>query len=238
VACSNQIHECGDGIDNDGDGLIDAADPDCLGACDDTEKSYYGRLPGSNGPPCSTDCYFDQDVGTGNDDCRWSHKCDPHEVAPDYYPEPESGSSCAYNPAASIPGTLSTCADLQTTQSPLCHAYCDPLIPNGCDCFGCCELPAGSAKYVWIGSEDANGMGTCDLAHAADSTKCHPCEPVPSCLNPCDPCEKCIGKSAVPAGCSAQDQCAPGIQPCGLAGQSCCPAGTYCITGCCQPTPM
>ena len=30
-------------------------------------------------------------------------------------------------------------------------------------------------------------------------------------------------------------QCAEGIQPCGLAGQSPCPVDFYCVTGCCQP---
>ncbi len=31
--------ECGDCQNNDGDGLADLADPDCLGACDDSETS-------------------------------------------------------------------------------------------------------------------------------------------------------------------------------------------------------
>lgn len=37
VPCPKQVYQCGDLIDNDGDGLIDAEDPDCLGPCDDTE---------------------------------------------------------------------------------------------------------------------------------------------------------------------------------------------------------
>lgn len=238
--CQAHLYECGDAIDNDGDGLIDSDDPDCLGACDNTEGSYDGAIPGQSGAGCTVDCYFDADSGSGNDDCHWSHKCDPNEVSPGYHPESNEGSYCGYDPAAQVPGVSlpTTCADLHDTQSPGCHAYCAPLVPNGCDCFGCCELPAGSGNHAWIGSLDANGNGICDLAHALDPTKCEPCEPVPGCLNPCDACEICIGKGAAAPGCSAQDQCAPGIQPCGLPGQGCCPSDTYCVTGCCQPTPL
>jgi hypothetical protein len=237
VACQGHIYQCGDGIDNDGDGHIDADDPECLGPCDNTEENFYGGVPGQDGSPCRTDCYFDQDIGPGNDDCYWSHKCDPHEVAPSYYPESDHGGACAYNPNASTPGTNKTCAELSQTQSNVCLSYCMPLTPNGCDCFGCCELPAGSGKYAWLGSENNFG-GSCNEATVDDPTKCQPCEPVPSCMNPCDACELCIDKAAVGPGCSPQDQCAAGIQPCGLPGQTCCPAGSYCITGCCQPTPQ
>jgi hypothetical protein len=236
--CSQHIYECGDGIDNDGDGLTDSDDPDCLGACDNSEDSLFPGIFTENAPGCVVDCYFDQNSGPGDDDCHWSHRCDPNEVAPDYYPEPNEGSYCEYDPNASIPGSAATCADLHDTQSDACHAYCDPVVPNGCDCFGCCELPAGGGKFVWLESTDQNYNPTCDLAHVADPTKCHPCEPVTGCMNPCDSCEICIGKPAVPAGCQPVDQCAPGVQPCGLVGEACCPAGTYCVTGCCQPVPQ
>jgi hypothetical protein len=231
--CRTQIYQCGDGLDNDGDGLIDSDDPDCLGACDNVEDSFFNNIPGT-GQACKVDCYFDSDIGSGNDDCHWSHMCDPNEVSPGYHPESYVGDSCAYDPASGIPGSAASCADLHATQSPECHTFCGPLVPNGCDCFGCCELPAGSGKYAWSGSKG----GDCTLANALDPAKCEPCEPVPGCINPCDACEICIGKGAVAPGCSAQDQCAPGIQPCGLPGQDCCPSGTYCVTGCCQPTAL
>lgn len=227
------VYKCGDGLDNDGDGLIDSDDPDCLGACDNTEDSFGPGFFQQSDPGCTVDCYFDADPGSGNDDCHWSHRCDPNEVSPGYHPESSEGSFCAYDPATQIPGTAATCADLQATQSPECHAYCGPLVPNGCDCFGCCELPAGSGKYAWIGSHDDG----CTLASALDPSKCEPCAPVPGCLNACDACEICIGKATVAPGCAVQDQCAPGIQPCGLPGQGCCPSGNYCVTGCCQPVP-
>jgi len=250
--CQGHIYQCGDLIDNDGDGLIDAQDPDCLGPCDNTEGSYYGGIPGQNNAPCKMDCYFDQDTGPGNDDCYWNHKCDPNEVAPAYSPETQSGSQCAYDLKANTPGTPKTCDELYQTQSNTCLSYCGPLTPNGCDCFGCCELPAGGGKYVWLGSVDANGQGSCDLKNVADPTKCHPCEPVKGCLNTCGHCELCVGKTTLPPDCNPSGsstssgagaggggagQCDPGVQACGLPGQAPCAAGDYCITGCCQQIP-
>src|SRR5262249_34071017 len=99
--CQGHVYACGDCLDNDGDCKIDDADSQCLGPCDNTEDSLYGGIPGQNNSPCKSDCYFDQDTGSGNDDCYWSHKCDPLEVPPLYPPE---DSKCAYNPNANIPG--------------------------------------------------------------------------------------------------------------------------------------
>ncbi len=263
-ACQGHIYQCGDLIDNDGDGLIDSDDPDCLGPCDNTEGGLYGGIPGQSGPACTVDCYFDQDSGSGNDDCHWSHKCDPHETAPDYYPESREGNKCEYDAKANTPGTGQTCDQLYTTQSQACHDYCGPLTPNGCDCFGCCELPAGKGNYVWLGSEDANGNGSCTLADLNDPAKCQPCLPVQGCLNHCDPCELCIGKTTLPPECNPGSgsggagstgagsastgagsttgsgggtQCPAGVQACGLPGQATCPNSYYCITGCCQQIP-
>lgn len=262
--CQGHIYECGDLMDNDGDGVKDSDDPDCLGPCDNTEGSFYGGIPGQAGPACTVDCYFDQDSGAGNDDCHWNHQCDPNEVAPGYYPESSEGAKCAYNPNANTSGTNQTCEQMFTTQTQACHDYCGPLTPNGCDCFGCCELPAGKGKYVWLGSQDAAGVGSCSLANLNDPAKCQPCQPVKACLNNCDPCELCIGKDTLPPGCNpvpgtssgsgtggaasttssgsttgsgGGTQCPTGVQACGLPGQSACEVGAYCITGCCQVIP-
>lgn len=238
ISCLGHIYQCGDGLDDDNDGLIDAQDPDCLGPCDNTEDSYYGGIPGQNNSPCRQDCYFDQDTGTGNDDCFWSQSCDPLSKPPDY--PPSGDNKCAYNENVTIPGTLESCSSLRQAQSQTCADYCGPLTPNGCDCFGCCELPAGSGKYVWLGSTD-NAVGSCDAANVGDPTKCHPCTPVKSCFNDCGPCEVCIGRSKVPSSCKpdsgAGRQCAPGDQKCGQPGEAPCPANFYCITGCCKPIP-
>jgi hypothetical protein len=237
-ACAGQIYECGDGIDNDSDGAIDADDDECVGACDNTEIGLDNALPGASSGTCLTDCYFDPSSGAGDDGCYWNYQCDSLEIPPAFYPQSQLGVACMYDPFANTPGTPSSCSELETTQSPQCADYCGPLVPNGCDCFGCCELPARSGQFVLMGSLDVNGVSTCTLGDAGDPSKCHPCTPVPVCLNTCAPCERCAGEKAAPAGCPVADQCPSGAQPCGAPGQDCCPDGSYCVTGCCQPMPM
>ena len=240
--CQGKVYQCGDLLDNDGDGLTDAADPDCLGPCDNTEDSFYGGIPGQNNAPCRQDCYFDQDTGTGNDECYWNHQCDPLSVAPGF--SPSGDSKCGHDPNAKTSGTPKSCAELKASQLAQCESYCGPLTPNGCDCFGCCELPAGSGKHVWLGSTVAN-VGSCDRDGLTDPSKCKPCTPVPSCFNDCGECELCIGKSTLPAKCTpdagldsgVEEQCPTGVQACGLTGQEPCPPGAYCITGCCRQVP-
>jgi len=257
--CANHTYDCGDTLDNDNDGLIDSQDPDCLGPCDNTESSFYGGISGQPGPPCTVDCYWDANSGSGDDECYWTHECDPNEVGDPGHPEPAS--KCPYDPDANVPGTNLTCDTLKMTQSDVCGTVCGPLTPNGCDCFGCCELPAGGGKFVWLGSEDeATGEGSCTIADIADPLKCEPCLPVPSCLNDCGLCELCIGKTTVPPECNPSGtggsggagpggggpggggaggggsmQCPSGVQPCGLPGQASCGVDYYCVTGCCQP---
>jgi hypothetical protein len=238
--CGSRLLACGDCDDNDKDGLIDAADSECLGACDDTEDSFNGGMVGNN-TPCRLDCYFDSDSGSGNDGCYWSHRCDSLSLAPDF--PPSADSRCAYDAGEMIPGAPASCDDLESSQSEMCREICGPLTPNGCDCFGCCEVPSGSQRFVWIGSTD-NGVASCDRAHVDDPTKCRPCTPVMGCFNPCDQCEVCVGHSANdPSSCSAVDsgpaprQCAPGVQACGREGQPLCGPNQYCVTGCCITVP-
>jgi hypothetical protein len=235
TSCQGKIYRCGDCVDNDGDGAIDAADAECTGACDDTEDSYFGGIPGQNNAPCRSDCYFDQDTGSGNDHCYWNQECDPLSVAPDY--PPGGDARCAYDPTAKIAGTSASCAELAQTQEPECESVCGPLTPNGCDGFGCCELPAASGKFVWIGSSDRN-VGTCNQDTLADPAACHPCTPVPSTFNACDPCEVCVGRPSPAASCSdALARCPRGEQACGQLGEAACAAEQYCVTGCCEAAP-
>ncbi|MEZ4371578.1 MAG: hypothetical protein R3B07_12170 [Polyangiaceae bacterium] len=256
--CQNHVYACGNCLDDDNDGKIDSEDPDCLGPCDNTEDSYDSGISGGNEAPCKMDCYFDQDTGN-NDGCYWSHECDKLSAAPNYYPSGDS--ACEYDANANIPGTSKGCSELESGQDPMCESYCGPLTPNGCDCFGCCELPAGGGKYVYLGSEDMLKNPTCTKEDVNDPTKCHPCTPVPSCLNTCEECELCIGKDKLPDSCNppgtggtggtgsggsagqgaggtgGSGQCAAGVQPCGLAGQAPCPSAYYCVTGCCIEAP-
>lgn len=242
VPCQGHIYQCGNSIDDDGDGLIDDQDPDCLGPCANNEAGFFLNIPGGDSAPCRLDCYFDQDQGPGNDGCQWDHRCDPLE--------PDTDPACAYRDP---PPPSATCPAEQSTQ---CADFCSPLVPNGCDCFGCCELPAGSGEYVFIGSVDASGAPTCSL----DTLEgCNSCTPVPACLNTCGRCELCLGRSAddlpadcfppttpdggtlpdggpvpVPDGGTPIDVCGdPERQDCGVPGLPACPEGFFCLTGCC-----
>ena len=236
TACQNKVYQCGDCIDNDDDQRFDSDDPECTGPCDNTEDSYFGGIPGQNNAPCREDCYFDQDTGSGNDQCYWHQGCDPLSVAPDF--PPSGDAQCGYDPGMVVPGSGSTCAELSAVQSGMCASACLPITPNGCDCFGCCELPADSGQFVWIGSATKN-EGTCDAAHVSDPSACHPCTPVPSCFNRCEACEICVGRTAPSPDCATPsvNRCPPSQAACGQPGEADCAAGYYCITGCCAEAP-
>lgn len=243
--CAGRIRQCGDCIDNDGDGLVDADDPGCIGACDNSEDVYDLRIPGGDTATCQRDCYYDDDQGSGNDGCSYDQRCDPLS------PDPER---CPHTP----PGGSVRCPD---TQPDRCYRNCLPLVPNGCDCFGCCELPSGSGEWVFLGSPDGSGARTCSPENIADRTVCRPCTPYPGCINTCERCELCIGRTELPPDCfppppvdggvpvddagrpidagprpdggTPDLRCAPGVQACGLPTDPPCPGGYYCLTGCC-----
>ncbi|MGE0787907.1 MAG: hypothetical protein AB7S26_19690 [Sandaracinaceae bacterium] len=256
TSCGGHLNDCGDCMDNDGDGRVDARDPECLGPCDNTEGPILlAGVGGETGGPCRSDCYFDFGNGSGNDRCSWDHRCDPLEAAPRYDPE---GMGCAYD--ASRVGGM-TCP---TNQPMSCLDRCVPLTPNGCDCFGCCTFDAihgrpqaMGGEWVWIGSVmDGTNTGTCTLADVTDVDACRPCTPVADCFNDCGDCELCIGRDTLPPECTPGStdggvppidgggsrwdggvppmRCPAGVQECGLPSDPNCPPDFYCITGCCQ----
>ncbi len=230
IACQGHYWDCGDCVDNDADGKVDAEDPDCLGPCHNAEDTFYGSIPGQGGGNCKLDCYFDQDSGAGNDDCAWDHGCDPEEPEPD---------SCPYDPETGVGSPPVSCDEARNSVSEQCRDTCLPLVPNGCDCFGCCEIP-GANTPVWLGSQ-VDGQPSCTRDDLGDPERCKPCTQVEACLNPCEECELCVGKRELPPSCNAGDDgptqsCPVDAQACGLTGQSSCPTDHYCITGCCVLT--
>jgi hypothetical protein len=154
-------------------------------------------------------------------------------VQPSFYPE---GSQCQFNPNANVPGSNLSCAQLQAAQSPTCLSVCGPITPNGCDCFGCCQVPGGNTP-IWVGSRDANGNPSCTTNVLNDPSKCHPCTIVQGCFNDCDTCELCFNKPVLPPECLCQE-CDPGEQLCGPPCGTPCGPGYFCNNGCCTLAPQ
>lgn len=182
IECSGVVYLCGDGLDNDGDNLIDSQDPECTGPCDNDEASFSTGIPGDNMDACKQDCFFDGNSGGGDDGCNWNLKCDPMS------PGANLAKSCPYD---------SKYKSCPTTQSALCQDFCMAMTPNGCDCFGCCQIflsPANSIT-VYLGS----GAG-CSISTPQN---CAACTQVADCTVPCGDCQLCVGKtiSDLPAHC-------------------------------------
>jgi hypothetical protein len=255
-ACNGKIYVCANGQDDDGDGLVDAADPECTGPCDNDEKSFELKIPGVNSAVCQQDCYWDDDSGGGFDKCAWSLKCDPRSPGSQFSPP------CPFDQTFVDQGK---CPTAQVQQ---CLDFCLPVTPNGCDCFGCCTIYMNGAKYkdtVYLGS----GAG----CTAATPQGCAACTQVADCLDPCGDCELCLGKTIadLPAKCWKQPprldggvpvgdgappvgdgappvgdgappadggiiilpiECPAGTDPC--IDNSYCKTGFYCVTGCCK----
>jgi hypothetical protein len=177
MLCGDRPCECADGIDNDGDGAADGFDLECSGPLDDDEGSFSTGIPGDNRDPKWQDCFFDGDSGGGNDGCRYSTDCLTGVLDQDH-------------------------PDCQLSQ--YCIEYCLPRTPNGCDCFGCCEvlLDDGTTVHVIIG----------DDCTEENLDECQTCVPTDDCTNECGECELCLGKTIedLPDYCFTDDGTPPG----------------------------
>jgi hypothetical protein len=205
LACEGKTYACGDCEDNDGDGKVDLLDPECISPCDDQEDSFATGLPGDNMDPCKQDCFFDGN--SGNDACDWNLACDPMNPG---------GDDCPYDPEQ-------MCEPMQPAE---CAETCGA--PNGCDCFGCCSIVVDGVTHdVFIGDKDCT-VATID--------ECQQCTKNDDCDDECKPeeCEVCFG-GELPPGCD--EPTCDRADPCQLddEGNSDCPEGTFCQTGCCEP---
>jgi hypothetical protein len=206
--CGAKVYACGDGIDNDGDMLVDGEDPECTTPCDDDENSFQTDMPGQN-EDCKGDCFFDDNTGAGDDLCDQNLQCDPEN--------PGALIGCEYD--ADL-----TCSGFPMVPNETCLSTCLPRVPNGCDCFGCCEL---GKEFVYL-----DGSPDCRLDNLE---ACQSCTFNEACANPCDThdCELCFGQTPddLPHKCGGQTACSEGVTSCQLDAD--CPADNFCQTGCC-----
>jgi hypothetical protein len=239
AGCPVNPSACTDGIDNDGDGKIDGADPECVGTCDNDEGTFATGIAGDNIDACKQDCFFDGNSGMGDDGCEWNLKCDPAN------PGGHASNACPYEP------NFHNCPEKQSDR---CIKNCQRLTPNGCDCFGCCAITYnGKTANVML-------VPSCKAELLGDPNACPPCTQQTSCVNTCGKCEVCVGKPAPdpdcvippPAGADAgvadggqvvagdagtpppqgETPCPAGVTYCGPGG-SACASGAVCLTGCC-----
>jgi hypothetical protein len=239
---------CDNGIDDDGDGLVDGLDPECTGAFDQDEGSFATGIPGDNQDPKWQDCFFDGNSGGGDDGCRYPTSCLLGDTAAD-----DSSCELAQN----------------------CIDYCARLTPNGCDCFGCCTVEAADGTSVDIFTvstcsldnlSDEDACPRCQKSIACDNP-CGECEICPgkteadlpaSCTPPPPTGEG--GNGGAPDGTGGTSgtggspstggtggtggttdtpppvhTCDGGEQVCGT-GLPRCGTGLYCQLGCCMPS--
>ncbi|MBK8169513.1 MAG: hypothetical protein IPK60_04115 [Sandaracinaceae bacterium] len=196
---------CTNGLDDDGDGLVDALDPECTGSADNDEGTFGTGIPGDNRDPMWQDCFFDGNSGAGDDGCRYRTGCLTGEL-------PQSDPDC----------TLS--ADYVE--------FCEPGTPNGCDCFGCCAVDTGSGTTVNIilgGScSEANIDDTTACPRCMPTTQCdNPCGRCELCpgRTVADLPPDCAPDGGQPYACDNGEQI--------CSATATCPSGYSCELGCC-----
>jgi len=204
---------CANGIDDDGDGLIDWMDPECTSPLDNDEATFSYGIVDEYYDPCTFDCAFDSNTGGGDDGCYFKGPCIVGNTNP----------RCPYDPAAAADPTRCP----STPEK--CIKYCGAKTPNGCDCTGCCDAfdSTGASKRVRV-----YGFG-CSMDKLNDPTVCPPCEKKTECARPCGRCDHCIGKTTIPSDCTDEMKtaCPAGAARCSP--DKPCPCGEFCLTGCC-----
>ena len=218
VNCGGTTWVCGNGMDDDGDGLVDLFDPDCISPCDDSEDVFQQSIPGDS-IDCRIDCAFDGNSGQGDDGCRNDPQCDPAMPV---------DASCGY--IADDP----SCAEIPEVGRE-CPAFCEPFVPNGCDCFGCCTFMTdeGPVDRLVGGTQVFADPDFTDCSSATPDA-CPPCtQYMELCGNPCEACELCFGETE-PSGACESLACVGGT-PC--EDRCGCEDGEVCTTGCCTPIP-
>jgi hypothetical protein len=203
--CGGRRCQCSDGADNDGDGVADGLDPECTGPADDVERNFGTGLEQDPGPESCLDCFFEFRPGN-REGCNRPRSCTIDDSV--------GNGKCRGNDECDVPAS-----------SP-CITSCLPLVPNGCDCFGCCEVQGRDFSILLRDS--------CSMATIDQEALCPRCTQSDDCRNPCGTCEVCPGRTPaeLPASCDPSARCGP-LMPCEESAD--CEANGYCFQGCCFP---
>jgi hypothetical protein len=202
--CGSRPCQCSNGSDDDNDDAIDGFDSECTGPYDDDEATFRVNDVNEGNPRC-VDCFYDDNPGSGDDECR---------VAP----------SCTIDGTPS--GGVGLCR--KCSAGVTCAERCVPITPNGCDCFGCCEVThAGLTVPIRL-------VATCNVQLIGDSNACPRCQMAEDCQNPCERCELCPGKTLadLPRDCMGENAC-DNRKSCLTPND--CAFVEYCSQGCCVP---
>lgn len=216
VLCGDRPCACDNGVDDDGDGDVDGLDAECTGPFDDDEATFATGIPGGNVPFCK-DCFWDDNSGSEDDGCQVHADC----------------------LQGNVPATVAGSACFDCEVSPACVDSCQVRTPNGCDCFGCCEVTRRDGSQVHVLLQDS-----CSLQQVDDEVACPRCVQNPVCRNECGVCELCPGKKQrdLPQTCrgmgreQVDNRCDEGQQVCD--GDRPCPADYWCQLGCCIYIPQ
>jgi hypothetical protein len=212
VLCGTRPCACANGEDDDGDGLADGFDPECTGAYDQDELTFATGVIKEGNPRCH-DCFFDDNSGPGDDGCNIA-------------------ASCVLDGTTDISnGSCRMC-----TPEPPCIDKCRLRTPNGCDCFGCCQVQ-GTNPTLFILLDDGCSL---DAEALADPARCPRCVQTSSdCKNSCERCELCPGKTKadLPSDCFDQFELGYDCQDATACSgtNTLCSARAWCLQGCCAP---
>ncbi|MBL4633164.1 MAG: hypothetical protein JKY56_04785 [Kofleriaceae bacterium] len=239
--CTPTASQCNNCQDDDADGLIDGADPECTSLDDDDESSFATGIPGDNRDAIIQDCFFDGDSGGGNDGCD-IHVCCLLEPAVDCC---EGDETTANDGCVEFTGPKYDPAEC--VQTPACQENCQPLTPPGCDCFGCCTICVGDqcqdifTNPAIYDEENCQNIpnpteGQCceseNLGGCYSCTKSTDCGGAACDDDPTD-CILCPGQteSDLPASCGGAPECPEGVTVCEQTDD--CGMDQYCTNGCC-----
>ncbi len=149
--------QCADGIDNNGNGLIDMADPYCKLPEDNDESSFLSGVPGDDAnTPRRLDTWFDLDSGSGNDQCA-IHACCMING-----PCPADLEPAFFNPSACL-------------QPQACIDFSLPVTKPGCDAFGCCEICIPGTSNCKTAFVNPAVSPTCTIETLGNPASCRVC---------------------------------------------------------------